>query len=233
MIEPVESASREQFFERILLNLARSTASPNPVPNTQDRAMASGVDWQALGRAFRGAEDEPRLAKYRRRKWARSMEFAGWIDEAALPSLTMEQALSLYGALGGTHRQSFNNNPIEEIRDSMDFLLFDTVKLEGRFQECADEAGAFKLAGAGKDFVSYLLCLSEPRLFAVWNASAEKSLRKLDLDSGALRRGPMGIRYIDLLEGSELVLKRLGLADFRSVDEFFYWLSKPASPGGD
>ena len=121
--------------------------------------MAAGIHWQALGRAFCKAETEPKLERYRRRKWARSTEFAGWINEAALLSLTMEQALSLYAASGGSHRQDFNSNSIDEIRDSLDFLLYDTVKLEGRFQECADNAGAFKLAGAGKDFVSYLLCL--------------------------------------------------------------------------
>ena len=193
--------------------------------------MAGDVDWQALGRAFSKAEAGPNLAKYRRRKWARSMEFAGWIEVAALPSLTMEQALSLYAASGGTRRQEFNSTPIDEIRDSLDFLLYDTVKLEGRFQECADDDGAFKLAGAGKDFVSYMLCISEPRLFAVWNGNAEKAFRKLGLEVGALRRGPMGIGYIDLLEGSELVRQRLGMADLRSVDEFFYSVSRPAAGG--
>ena len=195
--------------------------------------MAADVDWQDLGRAFSKAETEPKLAKYRRRKWARSMEFAGWIDEAALTSLNMEQAQLLYAASGGTHRQNFNSNHIDEIRDSLDFLLYDTVKLEGRFQECADDAGAFKLTGAGKDFVSYLLCLAEPRLFAVWNANAEKVLRKLGLDVAAFRRSPVGIGYIDLLEWSETVRQRLGLADFRSVDEFFYSVSRPMALGGD
>ncbi len=195
--------------------------------------MAAGVDWQALGRAYCKAEAEPKIAKYRRRKWARSREFAGWIDEAALTGLTMEQAQSLYAASGGAHRQNFDSNPIDEIRDSLDFLLYDTVKLEGRFQECADDAGAFKLTGAGKDFVSYLLCLSEPRLFAVWNANAEKALRKLGSDVAAMRAGPIGIGYIDLLERSELVRQRLGMADFRSVDEFFYSVSRPVAGGGN
>lgn len=146
-----------------------------------------------------------------------------------MPSLSLEQADALYFASGGSHRKEFNSNPIDEIRDSLDFLLYDTVKLEGRFQECADEGGAFKLAGAGKDFVSYLLCLSEPRLFAIWNANAEKSLRKFGMEVGELRRGPMGIGYIDLLERSELVRQRLGMADFRSVDEFLYSVSRPGA----
>ena len=195
--------------------------------------MASGVDWQDLGRAFRKAQAGPKLAKYRRRKWTRSIEFAGWIKEDALPGLTMDQADALYVASGGSHRQDFSSNPIDEIRDSLDFLLYDTVKLEGRYQECADDAGAFKLDGAGKDFVSYLLCLSEPRLFAVWNGNAERALGKLGIDMRASQRGPMGIGYIGLLEQSDLVRQRLGMLDFRLVDEFFYSVSRPEAGGVD
>jgi hypothetical protein len=199
--------------------------------------MGADIDWQSLTQAFGEAEAESKLAKYRRRKWERSTEFAGWIKEAALAELSIEQARSLYTSSGGTHRKDFESNPIGEIRDSLDFLLYDTVKLEGRFQECADDGGAFKLAGAGKDFISYLLCLSEPRLFAVWNNNAEKAFRKLSqklspklgIEMNALRRGPMGIGYIDLLEGSDTVRRRLGVADFRSVDEFFYFISRPGA----
>lgn len=191
------------------------------------------IDWQDLGREFGKAEGGPKSAKYRKRKWARSTEFAGWINESALPSLSAEQAQDLYAASGGTHRQDFKSNPIDEIRDSLDFLLYDTVKLEGRFQECADDAGAFKLAGAGKEFVSYLLCISEPRLFAVWNANAEKAIKKLGIKTPVLRKGPMGIGYIDLLEGSDLVRQRLGLADFRTVDAFFYSVSRPVARSRD
>ena len=189
--------------------------------------MAEPVDWQALGRAYSEARSEPKLAKYRLRKWARSPEFAGWIEQDGLTSLSMEQALALYTASGGTKRDDFKSNPITEIRDSLDFLLYDTVKLEGRFQECADDAGAFKLAGAGKEFVSYLLCLSEPRIFAVWNANAEKALKKLGIDMRTLRRGPISFGYIDLLEGVALVQRHLGMDGFRPLDEFFYWASRP------
>lgn len=194
--------------------------------------MAEPVDWQALGQAFSESASQPKLTKYLLRKWARSTEFAGWIEQDGLTSLSMEQALVLYTASGGSKRDDFKSNPIAEIRDSLDFLLYDTVKLEGRFQECADDAGAFKLEGAGKEFVSYLLCLSEPRIFAVWNANAEKTLIKLGLgiDMRTLRRAPVGIGYIDLLEGAALIRRHLGMDDFRPIDEFFYWASRPLAP---
>ena len=189
--------------------------------------MAEPVDWQALGQAFRESGSEHKFATYRLQKWTRSAEFAGWIEQDGLTSLSMEQALALYTASGGIKRDDFKSNPITEIRDSLDFLLYDTVKLEGRFQEYADDAGAFKLAGAGKEFVSYLLCLSEPRIFAVWNANAEKALKKLGIDMRTLRRGPIGIGYIDLLEGVALVQRHMGMDGFRHLDEFFYWASRP------
>ena len=68
----------------------------------------------------------------------------------------------LYRASGGREASAFTSVPIEELRDSLDFLLYDTIKLEGRFDECVNPDGAYKLQGAGKEFVSWLLCLRNP-----------------------------------------------------------------------
>ena len=144
----------------------------------------------------------------------RSEEFAGWLNQGALPSLSMDQALTLYAASGGNRRAEFKSNAVEEVRDSLDFLLYDTVMLEGRFTECAAEDGAYKLAGAGKEFVSYLLCLRDPSLFAVWSPRAERTLRKLGMYPERMKKGPLGVRYLDLLEVLVLVRQRLGLGNF-------------------
>jgi hypothetical protein len=88
------------------------------------------------------------------------------------------------------------------------------------------EEGAYKLAGAGKEFVSYLLCLREPTLFGVWNSNVERALRLLGLDPGTLRRGLWGLRYIDLLDALQGVLRRFRLADFAEVDQLAYWLTR-------
>jgi hypothetical protein len=156
----------------------------------------------------------------------RSEELAGWLSDAAPPSLSMDQALPLYSASGGNRRADFKINTIEEVRDWLDSLLYDTVMLEGRFTECAAEGGAYKLAAAGKEFVSYLLCLKDPSLFAVWNSWAERTLRKLGMYPERLRKGPLGVRYLDVLEALALVRRRLGLGDFRGVDEFSYAIAR-------
>jgi len=183
------------------------------------------ANWVALLEAFREFEREetkPQLQEYRRRRWQRTEEFAGWITEQSLPFLSIEQAQSLYSASGGKQRREFKGNGIQEIRESLDFLLFDPLPLEGRFQECAAEAGAYKLAGAGKAFVSYLLCLRDPILFAVWNSNAQRVLRKLGMQVAAFKKGPIGVGYLDLLEDLATLRRRIGVADFRVVDEFFY-----------
>jgi hypothetical protein len=141
----------------------------------------------------------------------------------------MDQALSLYIASGGNRRAEFKGNTIEEIRDSLDFLLYDTVMLEGRFTECAAEGGAYKLAGAGKEFVSYLLCVKDPSIFAVWNSRAERTLRKLGMYRERMRKGPLGVRYLDVLVALSLVRQRIGLGDFRAVDEFSYAMANTQS----
>ncbi len=175
-------------------------------------------------------EDDRRLEAYRRKKWQRSAEFRGWLQQDALATLDMAQALELYRASGGRDSARFRTNEIEDMRDGFDFLLYDNIKLEGRFDECAAPDGAYRMAGAGKEFPSYLLCLSNPGLFAVWNANAERLLRRAGLLPDTMKRGPMGIRYLDLLEGLNQVRARSGRRDFREIDELAFQAAHRKSP---
>jgi hypothetical protein len=177
--------------------------------------------------------DDPRNLAYRRKKWSRSAEFHQWLQEDTLPELKMEQAMDLYRASGGRDAAGFKSNSIEEIRDGVDFLLYDNIKLEGRFDECAATEGAYRMAGAGKEFPSYLLCLSNPGLFAVWNANAEGLLKRAGLLSAGIKRGPMGIRYLDLLEALNQVRARSGRHDFREIDELAYQAARPKSSNNE
>ena len=167
-----------------------------------------------LRELFTLAQEDRRLQAYRRKKWQRSAEFRGWLQQDALAALDMVQALELYRASGGRDTARFKTNAIEEMRDGFDFLLYDNIKLEGRFDECAAPGGAYRMAGAGKEFPSYLLCLSNPGLFAVWNANAERLLRRAGLLPDSMKRAPMGIRYLDMLEALNKLRAPLGPAGF-------------------
>ena len=177
----------------------------------------------ALRDRYVEASDAGWLDAYRNRKWGRSGEFASWLEQPALESLEPPQALALYRASGGRNTTVFASVSIEELRDSLDFLLYDTIKLEGRFEECATADGAYKLAGAAEAFVSYLLCLREPGLFAVWNNNSERLLRRLGFYPASMKRGPVGIRYLDMLEALSRVRTEFRLSDFRQVDELAYF----------
>ena len=180
--------------------------------------MTTGTSPTELRRLYDEAIDSGTTSPYRKRRWEKAAEFASWLEEEALPLLEPGQALRLYRASGGRDAAGFSVNPIEEVRDSLDFLLYDTIKLEGRFDECVNDGGAYKLSGAGKEFVSWLLCLRNPYLFAVWNSNSERMLRRMGAYSEAMKRGPVGIRYLDLLEALAWVRAQAGFPDFIEVD---------------
>ncbi len=181
-----------------------------------------GVDWRELSESFREAVEAGVLDTFRRRRWSYDENPSAWLEQDNLTVLTQSQADSLYRAAGGRHITKFRTNSIEDVRDSVDFLLYDTIKLENRFEECALDTGGFGLMGAGREWPSYLLTLREPTLFAPWNPHTERSLRRLGLLPPGLKHGHTGLGYIDLLDALQVVRIRLGLPDFRAVDEFCY-----------
>ena len=80
----------------------------------------------------------------------------------------------------------------------------------------------FGLAGAGREWPSYLLTVREPSLFAPWSLHTERALRRLGLLPPGLKQGHPGLCYIDLLDAMQVLRVRLGLPDFRAGDEFCY-----------
>ena len=180
------------------------------------------TDWAALSDAFRETAQAGELDAFRSRRWQYADDPAGWLEQDALATLTQSQADALYRGAGGRQITKFRANPIAEVRDAVDFLLYDTIKLENRFEECALETGGFGLTGAGREWPSYLLMLREPTLFAPWSPHTERALRRLRMLPPGLKRGHPGLCYIDLLDAMQVLRVRLGLPDFRAVDEFCY-----------
>ena len=188
-------------------------------------------DWPALADGFRLADQAGELETFRRRRWG-SDGRANWLTQDHLPSLTEAEALILYRGAGGRQAKRFGSNPMADVRDAVDFLLYDTIKLENRFEECATESGGFGLAGAGKEWPSYLLTLREPALFAPWSPHTERALRRLGILPAGLRNGHPGLCYIDLLDTMGALAHRLHLPDFRSLDEFCYLNGRQKRAGG-
>lgn len=195
------------------------------------RASANSLNLPKWIDGYQWALAQGLLESYRRKRWSRRLEFSGWLAQDILPNLTLDQAAALFRASGGSPAAEFKANPIEDIRDTRDFLLYDDVKLEGRFDECAAEGGGFKLAGAGKEFASYVLCLQEPTLFAVWNSNSEKVLRRTGMVNASMKTGPIGIRYLDVLDCLARLRQSIGAPDYMGLDELSYAASRRDFPG--
>ena len=58
--------------------------------------------------------------------------------------------MALYLASGGGKAREFIANGVSDIGETIDFLLYDTITLEARFNECVAEDGAYKLAGPAR-----------------------------------------------------------------------------------
>ncbi len=183
--------------------------------------VATAPDWPVLAEIFRRADQAGELDGFRKRRWGNDGR-ADWLDQDYLTALTEAEAAALYRGAGGRQAKRFTGNPIADVRDAVDFLLYDAIKLENRFEECATETGGFGLAGAGKEWPSYLLTLREPTLFAPWSPHTERTLRRLGMLPAGLRNGHPGLCYIDLLDTLAALAHRLRLPDFRAVDEFCY-----------
>lgn len=192
------------------------------------------LDRYRLAQAYRETAQTGTLAAFWKRRWSRTREMGAWLQQDRLPGLTEQQGRALYRASGGSKVKEFTANPLTDLADTIDFLLYDTITLEARFNECVAEDGAFKLSGAGKEFISYLLCLQQPGLLAVWNQAAERALKRLDRFPVNLAKGHWGLRYMDLLEAANRLRPEFGLADYREVDEFCYFVARlPSStPAG-
>jgi len=78
------------------------------------------------------------------------------------------------------------------------------------------------MEGTGREFPSFLLCLSNPGLFGVWNSNSERLLNQTGLLPPAIKRGPIGIRYLDILGALNQIRARSGRQDFREIDELAY-----------
>ncbi len=189
-------------------------------------SQETSPDLSGLAASFRAAAAEGQLARYYARRWQRSSEMSGWLREDNLAGLTASQGLALYRASGGSQSSTFAANPVAEVRDTLDFLLYDNITLEARFNECVAAGGAYKLQGAGKEFISYLLCLSQPGLLGCWNLAAERALRRLGRRPGRLSRGHWGLRYLDLMDALQPVRSSSGLTHYPEVDWFCYFVSR-------
>jgi len=166
------------------------------------------------------------LAGFRKKRWGEFEKWRGWLDRNTLPYLSLEHSLVMFRASGSKGIKAFGANKIDEIRESLDFLLYDPVSLEGRFAECVALDGAYHCGGFDKEFVTFLLCLREPSLFGIWQPYVVKALKIFGNCPLNFGKGHVGLAYLDLLDALMEIRRVTGLPDFISVDEYCYAITR-------
>lgn len=185
-----------------------------------------GLKRSDLWKTFVMASNDGLLSGFREKRWSGAEKWRGWLDQDALSDLSLEHSLILFRASGSRGIKAFNDNKVDDIRESLDFLLYDPVSLEGRFAECVARDGAYHCDGFNKELVTYLLCLKEPSLFGMWQPYVARALRMFGNCPVNFGKGHMGLAYLDLLDALTEVRHVTGLSDFISVDEYCYAITR-------
>ena len=188
----------------------------------------SREEFGGLVRHFAELERSGRLEGLHQRKWGQSGTVETLIEERRLQELSPKEAELLYRGLPifQGKRKVFLGNPIQEVRECLWFLLFGEAPYEIRVWELLDDLGGYRLQGADRQLISALLCVQEPLMYGLTNATVDRALRKLGLfPRFGVRESDAG-RFQKLQEALWQVRQAAAFPDFKTTDDFLAALDK-------
>ncbi|MEE8442370.1 MAG: hypothetical protein V3S37_01360 [Dehalococcoidia bacterium] len=164
----------------------------------------------------------------RRRKWGKAETASELTKEESLAALTMEQADELYRSLPVTQRKrgEFLSNPLQEIRECIEFLLYGEVTYEIRVWEFLDEMGGYRLNGGDEPLAAALLCTRDPLLYGLVNTTVSRALRKMGIAPQFYPGESHAGRIQKVQETLWQVLGAANFKDFTVTDDFLEAVAK-------
>jgi hypothetical protein len=159
----------------------------------------------------------------RRREWWGKLGVKELITEEGIERLDPDAALWLYKNVGWgakLYPRSFLESGIDSIKKALKYLLYGADPVEKRFFHVVDSRGDLKLAGAAREFASFLLCMRDPKSFAIWNGAVDAGLKMLGFLPARTRGEHVGVTYTKICQACEDVRQRAGFADLQATDEF-------------
>ena len=182
----------------------------------------------ALVDRFRLLEQGNGLEGMRKRKWAKVRIALELIQEERIQGLTQDEASELYRSLPISQgkRSDFLDNPIEELRESLWFLLYEELSYEMRVWEFLDDMGGYRLKGGDRSLAAALFFTREPLLYGLVNTNVEKGLRRLGMAPRYGRNESHAGRFQKAQEAVWQVQGMAGFEDFSVTDDFLEALAK-------
>jgi hypothetical protein len=164
----------------------------------------------------------------KRREWfdnPMEKEIKPLLKREKLENLSMEEAIKIYKkmSVGGPklYQNTFEQNGIQKIRNSLIYLLYGNQPVEERFNNFAyNLESEYKLNGVSRNFASIALFLSNPKEYAIWNSAVDGGLEMLGILPKRVKGEHQGIYYKKIINVVKNLDKKLGLNDLSLTDEF-------------
>ena len=182
----------------------------------------------ALVDRFRLLEQGSDLDSMRKRKWGKASIAHELIQEERIQGLMPDEADELYRSLPISQgkRSQFVSNPIDELRESLWFLLYEQLSYEMRVWEFLDDMGGYGIKGGERSLVAALFFTKDPLLYGLVNTNVEKGLRRLGMAPKYDRNESHAGRFQKVQEAIWQVQGMARFEDFSVTDDFLEALAK-------
>jgi len=192
--------------------------------------MISDEKLKTILEEFKKPREEFKGLSYidKRREWfdnPMEKEIKPLFKREKLENLSMEEAIKIYKkmSVGGPklYQNTFEQNGIQKIRNSLIYLLYGNEPVEERFNNFAyNLESEYKLNGVSRNFASIALFLSNPKDYAIWNSAVDGGLEMLGILPKRVKGEHQGIYYKKIINVVKNLDKKLGLNDLSLTDEF-------------
>ena len=192
--------------------------------------MISDEKLKTILEEFKKPREEFKGLSYidKRREWfdnPMEKEIKPFLKREKLENLSMEEAIKIYKkmSVGGPklYQNTFEQNGIQKIRNSLIYLLYGNEPVEERFNNFAyNLESEYKLNGVSRNFASIALFLSNPKEYAIWNSAVDGGLEMLGILPKRVKGEHQGIYYKKIINVVKNLDKKLGLNDLSLTDEF-------------
>ncbi len=177
---------------------------------------------------FRLLEQGSDLDTVRRRKWAKAGIAHELIQGERIQELTLDEAGELSRSLPISQgkRSDFLSNPIEELQESLWFLLYEELSYEMRVWEFLDDMGSYRVNSGDRSLVAALFFTRDPLLYGLVNTNVDKGLRQLGMSPQYDRNESHAGRFQKIQEAVWQVQGMARFEDFSVTDDFLEALAK-------
>ncbi|MDV2495789.1 MAG: endonuclease NucS [bacterium] len=154
-----------------------------------------------------------------------------WVNQETVQKLSDEELkqrfLEYFHAGAGRHpfnhiyRDRIIRDP-KKFRDTLTFLLDETISLKERINEVLNKNGKHHIEGLGRGLTTSLLMDLNPQQYVTWNNKTDKGLETLGCQPSFERGDDWGTKYEKILEAIREIQSLNPQSNFLEIDHFLH-----------